>query len=73
MKTVVACAMCFGAQETSMIDGARLGVLVMLAILFVVQGGFVAFFLYLRRRARLIADVELDDEWSELQGVPRTS
>ena len=73
MKTVLACAMCFGAQETSMIDGAKLGVLVMLGILFVVQGGFVAFFLYLRKRAKYIADVELDDEWSELQGAPRTS
>ena len=64
---VVACTMCFGADETSMIDGAKLGVVVMLAVLFAVQGGFVAFFLYLRRRARRIADVELDDEWSELQ------
>ncbi len=73
MKTVVACAMCFGAQETSLIDGAKLGVLVMLAVLFAVQGGFVAFFLYLRKRAKLNADVELDAEWSELQGVSRTS
>ena len=73
MKTIVACAMCFGAQETSMIDGARLGVLVMLAILFAVQGGFVGFFLYLRKRAKRIADIELDNEWSELQGSPRTS
>ncbi len=73
MKTVVACAMCFGAQETSMIDGAKLGVLVMLAILFAVQGGFVAFFLYLRKRAKHIADIELDAEWSELQEAPRTS
>jgi len=73
MKTVVACAMCFGAQETSMIDGARLGVLVMLAILFAVQGGFVGFFLYLRKRAKRNADVELDSEWSELQRSPRTS
>ena len=68
MKTVVACAMCFGAQETSMIDGAKLGVLVMLAILFAVQGGFVAFFLYLRNRAKRIADIDLETEWSELQG-----
>ena len=73
MNTVVACAMCFGAQETSLIDGAKLGVLVMLAVLFVVQGGFVAFFLYLRKRAKLNADVELDTEWSELQGASRTS
>ena len=50
-----------------MIDGAKLGVLVMLGIMLAVQGGFVAFFLYLRKRAKRIADVELDDEWSELQ------
>jgi maltodextrin utilization protein YvdJ len=70
MNTVLACAMCFGAQETSMIDGAKLGVLVMLAVLFAVQAGFVAFFLYLRKRAKLNAEVELDAEWSELQRSP---
>ena len=73
ITTVIACTMCFGAEQTSMIDGAKLGVLVMLAVLFAVQGAFVAFFLYLRKRARRIADVELDDEWSELQRSPRTS
>ena len=70
---LLACPVCFGAEETLMIDGAKLGVLVMLAVLFVVQGGFVGFFLYLRKRAKRIADVELDDEWSELQRSPRTS
>ena len=69
----LACPACFGAQETSMIDGAKLGVLVLLAITFVVQGGFVAFFLYLRKRAKRVADVELDTEWAELQKTPRTS
>jgi hypothetical protein len=68
-----ACPACFGAQETSMIDGAKLGVLVLLAILFAVQGGFVAFFLYLRKRAKQVADVELDAEWARLQKTPRTS
>ena len=72
-SSVLACPVCFGAVETSMIDGAKLGVLVMLAILLAVQGGFVAFFLYLRRRAKRIADIELDTEWSELQRSPRTS
>jgi hypothetical protein len=72
-SSVFACPVCFGAEETSMIDGTRLGVLVMLAILFVVQGGFVGFFLYLRKRAKRIADIELDTEWSDLQGAPRTS
>ena len=70
---LLACPVCFGADETAMIDGARLGVLAMLAILFAVQGGFVAFFLYLRRRAKRIADIELETEWSELQRSPRTS
>ena len=72
-SSVLACPVCFGAEETSMIDGAKLGVLVMLGILFVVQGGFVAFFLYLRKRAKRIADAELDTEWSKLQTSPRTS
>ena len=68
---VLACPVCFGAEETSMIDGAKLGVLVMLAVLLAVQGGFVGFFLYLRKRAKYIADIDLETEWSELQG--RTS
>ena len=74
-SSVLACPVCFGlldAQDSSMVDGARLGVLVMLAILLAVQGGFVGFFLYLRKRAKRIADIELDSEWSELQGASRT-
>ena len=51
-----------------MIDGAKLGILVLLAITLAVQGGFLGFFLYLRKRARLIADIDLETEWSELQG-----
>jgi hypothetical protein len=70
---VLACPMCFGAEEPSMVDGTKLGVLVLLAITLAVQGGFVGFFLYLRKRAKRIADIELDAEWSELQGVSRTS
>ena len=72
-SSVLACPVCFGAVETSMIDGAKLGVLVMLAVTLAVQGAFVAFFLYLRKRAKRIADIELDTEWSELQGAPRRS
>ena len=67
-SSLLACPVCFGAEETSMIDGAKLGVLVMLGILFAVQGGFVGFFLYLRKRAKRIADIDLDTEWSQLQG-----
>ena len=71
--SVLACPVCFGAEETSMIDGARLGVAAMLVVTLAVQGGFVGFFLYLRKRAKRIADIELDAEWSKLQGVSRPS
>ena len=71
-SSVLACPLCFGAEETPLIDGAKLGVFVLLAVTLAVQGGFVAFFLYLRARAKRIADVELDAEWSELQGASRT-
>ena len=72
-SSILACPVCFGAQETPLIDGAKLMVLVLLAVLLAVQGAFVAFFLYLRKRAKRFADIELDDEWSELQRSPRTS
>jgi hypothetical protein len=70
---IIACAACFQAEETSMIDGAKLGILVMLGITFAVQGAFVGFFLYLRKRARRIADIDLDTEWAEIQRGSRTS
>ncbi|MBI2221035.1 MAG: hypothetical protein HYU53_07480 [Acidobacteria bacterium] len=56
-----------------MIDGTKLGIVVMLALTLAVQGGFVGFFLYLRKRAKRIAEVEPDSEWSELQNASRTS
>jgi hypothetical protein len=72
-STVLACPVCFGAEETEMIAGTKIGVLVMLGMTLAVQGAFVAFFIYLRRRAKRIAELELDTEWSELQRAPRTS
>ena len=69
--TLLACPVCFGAAESPLIDGAKLGVLVMVAITLVVQGAFVGFFLYLRNRAKRIAEIELDTEWSELQRASR--
>ena len=65
--TVYACPVCFGAEETPVIDGTKLGVLVMVIVTLVVQGGFVGFFLYLRRRAKRMAELELETEWSDLQ------
>ena len=67
-SNVFACPVCFGAEETSMINASRLGILALLIVTFAVQGAFVGFFLYLRKRAKLIAEIDLDNEWSELQG-----
>ena len=72
-SSLLACPMCFGAEETAMIDGAKLGVLVMVGLTLTVQAAFISFFLYLRKRAKRIADVDLDIEWSELQKPSRTS
>ena len=69
-SSVFACEVCFKAEETSMIDGTKLGILVLLAVTVAVQGAFVGFFLYLRKRAKRIAEIELDTEWSELQSGP---
>jgi heme/copper-type cytochrome/quinol oxidase subunit 2 len=72
--SVLACPVCFsaGAEESHLIDGTKLGILLLLAITLAVQGAFLSFFLYLRKRAKQIADIDLDTEWSELQGASRT-
>lgn len=72
-SSVLACPMCFGAEESSLIDGAKLGILAMMGITFTVQGAFVGFFLYLRRRAKRMADDDIDTEWSELQRGSRAT
>jgi heme/copper-type cytochrome/quinol oxidase subunit 2 len=73
VSSMLACSLCFGAQETWLVDGTKLGVLVMLVITLAVQGAFVAFFFHLRARAKRMSDIELDTEWSQLQKSPRTS
>src|SRR5258705_13811223 len=69
----LACPVCFGALETSVIDGAKVGVLVLLAITLAVQGALVSFFLYLRKQAKRSAEIELDAEWLALQKPSITS
>ena len=62
-----ACPLCFGAEETGLVNGTQLGMLVLLGIILLMQGAFAGFFIYLRRRAKRIADIDLDIEWSKLQ------
>jgi predicted transporter len=70
---LLACPVCFGGAEGSLIDGAKLGVLALVGVTLVVQGSFVAFFIYLRKRAKRMADVDLETEWLELQRGSRPS
>lgn len=63
-----ACDACYGAAADSpMIDGAKIGVFLLLGVTVSVQGGFVAFFVYLRRRARRAVNEEIEAEWGDLQ------
>jgi heme/copper-type cytochrome/quinol oxidase subunit 2 len=66
-SSALACPMCFGAQETTLVDGTKLGMLVLLFIVLAMQAAFAGFFLYLRRRAKRMADLDIDIEWSQLQ------
>ncbi len=72
-STVLACPVCFGAAESPLIDGAKLGVVALVAVTLAVQLGFVSFFLYLRKRAKQVAELDLEAEWSDLQRGPRSS
>ena len=59
-----ACPSCFGQAQGPLIDAARLGIWLLLAVTLCVQGAFAAFFLYLRRQAARTADQAPDEQWS---------
>ena len=46
-----ACAVCYGAADSPLTEGVNNGILVLLAVVAVVQIGFVALFLSIRQRA----------------------
>jgi heme/copper-type cytochrome/quinol oxidase subunit 2 len=62
-----ACPSCFSQAQGPLVDAARLGMWLLLAVTLGLQGAFAFFFLYLRRRAAKAAGQALDDEWSGLQ------
>jgi hypothetical protein len=67
-REALACPACFGDAQGPLIDGARLGIWLLLAVTLCLQGAFAAFFLYLRRRARTRGSgAAPDPEWSRLQ------
>ena len=52
MTGLLACAVCFGDSDSAMAHGARLSVLFLLALTYLVIGGGVAGFFYAGWRAR---------------------
>jgi hypothetical protein len=52
MMTLLACSVCFGDTDSDMARAARLSVLFLLALTYLVIGGGVAAFFHARSRAR---------------------
>jgi hypothetical protein len=50
MSTLIACAVCFGANDSLQFRGMQMGLLALLCLTGGMLGAFAAFFLYLRRR-----------------------
>ena len=51
-ESAAACAVCYGAEDSAMTAGMNNAILLLLAVVALVQGGFVALFLSFRQRAR---------------------
>ena len=51
-----ACSVCYGDSDSTMAQGMNNGILVLLGVVGVVQGGLVALFLSIRRRARRLQE-----------------
>lgn len=51
-ETAYPCAVCFGAKDSALTLGLNWGIFSLLVVIVSVLGGFAAFFLYLRNRAR---------------------
>jgi len=50
--TADACAVCYGAEDSAMTAGLNNGILALLGVIAVVQGGFVALFVGIWQRGR---------------------
>jgi hypothetical protein len=54
-RAALACPVCFGENDSPLTSAMRIGVFFMLGIVAVVLAGFASFFIYLMRRARMVA------------------
>ena len=56
MSALIACPVCFGASDAPMAVATNMGILMMLGVVAVMLASFAVFFIYLNRRARMVAD-----------------
>jgi hypothetical protein len=54
-RSVLACPVCFGANDSPMAIATNMGIIAMLVVVAGVLGAFASFFIYLMRRAKMIA------------------
>ena len=59
---ILACPVCFGASDAPAAQGMNMAILVLLGVTGGVLAGFIAFIVYLARRARLYRE---GGEWDE--------
>jgi len=57
-RNALACPVCFGNADSPMAIATNMGIFAMLIVVAGVLGGFASFFIYLMRRAKLVAAKE---------------
>ena len=55
-RAALACPVCFGQSDSPMAVATNMGIFFMLGLTLLVLAGFGAFFIYLMRRAKFVAD-----------------
>jgi ABC-type thiamin/hydroxymethylpyrimidine transport system permease subunit len=53
--SALACPVCFGANDSPMAIATNMGIVAMLVVVVGVLGAFATFFIYLMRRAKMVA------------------
>jgi hypothetical protein len=54
-RSALACPVCFGANDSPMAIATNMGIIAMLVVVAGVLGAFATFFIYLMRRAKMVA------------------
>jgi len=60
-RLVLACPVCFGNSDAPMAIAMNMGIFMMLVVVAGVLGAFAYFFVYLMRRAKLVASKETSE------------